>query len=126
MKELPAPPPYPVGTRVRYVGERRLWRARVPHPRPLDSHPEDWCEFGPGFETTIVDVVPGHRGTGAHLRDDDGPMYDDDGEPILDETSHGRSVYEVDTGIGKVLRLCILHESAHEWEVVASRHSRQR
>ncbi len=49
------------------------------------------------LEVTITEVRPGRRGTLRHCRDENGPMYwDDTGEPILDETDDGYSVYFVE------------------------------
>lgn len=116
----PKPPPFKVGTRLRYRGERRAYVGAVPNPRDIGKHPEDWqmC-IGPGLEVTIIRVEVGHQGTGRHLRDEDGPMYDDEGEPYLDETRDGYSVYEVPTH-NRMGGRCIDHKSKRDWEVLTS------
>lgn len=121
----PLPPPFPVGTRLRCVDQQRgaSYAGAVRTPRDISKHPEDWAlVYGFGLEVTIDKVVAGTRGTGRQLRDEDGLMfYEDDGEPILDETRDGYSVYHVVAGdnapannSGRAIRA----ENADKWLVL--------
>lgn len=118
----PKPPPFPVGTRLRCVRNRgSSWTAAVDNPRDMSEHPEDWVQVsGFGLEVEIAEVKPGRRGTGEQLRDSDGPMfYEDDGQPILDETDDGRSIYYVSAGErGKRAGRLIPHKYRNEWEII--------
>jgi hypothetical protein len=83
----PLPPPFPVGTRLGCVEGHDAYAPCVDRPRDITSNPEDWVRIsGRGIEVEIDRVELGHRGTGRRLRDEDGPMYHDDGEPMVDET----------------------------------------
>lgn len=77
---------------------------------------------GAGIEVVIDHVVTGRRGTGRQLRDEDGPMfYEDDGEPMLDTTKDGYSVYYVVRGTGKAAKMsgrCISPDAVHKWKVL--------
>jgi hypothetical protein len=87
--QSPKPPPFPIGARVRYIGTRRIG---------VGDNPQSvtWVLF-PGATGSIVRTNPGRRGTGRPLFDEDGPMYwEDDGEPILDDTKDGYSVWVSD------------------------------
>jgi hypothetical protein len=80
----PLPPPFPVGTHLRCVEGHDAYVPSVERPRDIKAHPEDWARLsGRGIEVTISRVEPGRRGTGRHLRDEDGPMHHDDGEPMI-------------------------------------------
>lgn len=118
----PLPPPFPVGTRLRCIEGYDAYAAHVERPRDIEAHPEDWARVsGRGIEVTIERVEPGRRGTGRRLRDEDGPMSDDDGEPMLDETKDGYSVYCVVRGTGNAAKMsgrCIDPGSAHRWQVM--------
>ncbi len=118
----PLPPPFPVGTRLRCIEGHEIYVPRVERAREIKDHPEDWTRVsGRGIEVTIDEVRPGHRGTGRQLRDEDGPMCHDDGEPMLDETKDGYSVYHVVRGEGRVAKQsgrCIYSDSAHRWQVL--------
>ncbi len=120
----PLPPPFPVGTQLRCVEGHDAYVPNVVRPRDLKDHPEDWARVsGRGLEVTIARVEPGHRGTGRQLRDEDGPVCSDDGEPLLDETHDGYSVYQVVRGVGDAARMsgrCIFPDSAHKWQVLSS------
>lgn len=108
MDRLPKPAPFPIGARVRYKGERRSWTEEKGQKIPIVE---------PGLVVTIAEVSPGYRGTLRQLRDESGPMtWEDTGEPILDTTSDGGSVYL--TGGTRPMRCRIDHESAHDWERV--------
>lgn len=117
----PLPPPFPVGTRLRCIEGHDAYVPRVDHPRDIRAHFEDWPRVsGRGIEVTIDLVKPGSRGTGQQLCDAGGPMSDDAGEPILDETQDGRSIYQVVRGRGPTARMsgwCIDPSSAHKWQV---------
>jgi hypothetical protein len=50
-------------------------------------------------------------------------MYDDDGNPLLDETRDAYSVYHVVRGTGDAAKMsgrCIDPSSAHRWQVLSS------
>lgn len=122
----PLPPPFPVGTRLRCIKGFDAYVAAVDHPRhTVTDHPEDWTRVsGVGIEVTIDSVVQGRRGTGRQLRDEDGLMfYEDSGEPILDETRDGYSVYHVVSGNGHAAKMsgrCIRPDDAEErWLEIA-------
>lgn len=118
----PLPAPFPVGTLLRCIESHDAYVPRVERPREIEAHPEDWARCsGRGIEVTIDRVEPGRRGTGRQLRDEDGPMIDDAGEPIVDSTKDGYSVYHVVHGVGNKAKMsgrCIFPDSAHRWEVL--------
>jgi hypothetical protein len=118
----PLPPPFPVGTRLRCIEGHEAYVARVDRPRDLKDHPEDWTRSsGRGLEVTIDRVELGYCGTGRQLRDQDGPMYHDDGEPMVDTTRDGYSVYYVVPGEGRIAKQsgrCIYPDSVHRWQVL--------
>lgn len=96
----PRPPPFPIGTKLVCIGDRsNIHTAAVRSPRDITTHPEDWVRIGgKGIEVVIDEVKPGRAGTGRQCVDGDGPMfYEDTGEPIIDETKDGYSVYHVTT-----------------------------
>jgi len=131
-KRDPLPPPFPIGTRLRCIKGFDAYVSAVDHPRDIAKYPEDWKRVsGCGIEVTIDKVVEGRRGTGRQLRDEDGLMYyEDTGEPILDETRDGYSVYHVvsgDTRAAKMSGRCIRPDDAKErWEVIGQRKRPQR
>jgi hypothetical protein len=118
----PLPPPFHVGTRLRCIDGHDAYVPRVERARAIAEHPEDWARIsGRGIEVTIDDVRPGHRGTGRQLRDESGPMHHDDGEPMLDATRDGYSVYHVVLGEGRLAKQsgrCIFPDSVHRWQVL--------
>lgn len=77
MDREPRPAPFPVGTRLRYIGDLKLNRSEDPAS----------MTFGAGVEGTVSEVRPGRRGT---LRDISDPEVDS--EPIIDTTRDGYSV----------------------------------
>ena len=87
MDRAPKKPPFPVGTRLRYTGASTL--------STETRSGKTVILMAPGIEQVIDQVHPGFRGTLRQIRDEDGPLYDDTGEPILDETQDGYSVYHV-------------------------------
>jgi hypothetical protein len=99
MDRLPLPPPFAVGTRLRYVGTYRSF-ADADGKVPLQ-----W----PGMETTVTRIRPGRRGTLRQL-----PVEDGDEAPLYDTTRDGYSVWEQSNGHGRI----ISHEGKHEWEVL--------
>lgn len=108
----PLPPPFPIGTRVRYLGRHEV-------STQIDGGPSTLIKYH-GMVATIARVVAGRRGTGRQLRDEDGPMfYEDDSEPILDTTRDGYSVYVVLDKNGREHGRAIQHDTKHEWEIVA-------
>jgi hypothetical protein len=59
--------------------------------------------------------------TGHQLHDHDGPMFHDEGDPILDQTRDGYSVYHVTINNGgKVERAgrLIDHDHRKDWKVI--------
>lgn len=104
MDRAPKQAPFPVGTRLRYLGTMRVW-ADAEMRQPLR-----W----PGMEVTVTETRPGRRGTLRQFYDEDGPMEDDNGDPIRDTTRDGYSVWVQANGHG----LIIWPDAAHEWEVV--------
>lgn len=118
----PLPPPFKVGTQLRHDPQTRRGRgytAAVENARDQREHPEDWVQIsGPGLEVVVAETKPGRRGTGQQLRDSDGPMfYEDTGEPILDETEDGRSVFYVEANGRKHGRI-IWAKDKKEWKVI--------
>lgn len=99
----PLPPPFPIGTRVRYVGNRLVTSG-------LDSA-DCYVLLGPGMEAEIIECVAGSRGTGLV------EYVDEDGEEIVDATRDGRSIYVVFNG-DKYVRRAIYPENAREWCVL--------
>lgn len=57
---------------------------------------------------------PGYRGTLRQIRDE---VYEDTGEPILDTTHDGYSVYHITDPSGQTHGRCIDHESVNEWSL---------
>ena len=106
MDRMPLPAPFPKGARVRYVGSRESYT--------IKDGEKVWC-IRKGMEVEIDAVSPGHRGTLRQMRDAEGPMvWEDTGDPILDETRDGRSTYTNPSG----MRCSITREAAREWEAV--------
>jgi hypothetical protein len=107
MDRAPKPAPFPVGTQLRYVGTHRV--------HSITASGELVPLMEPGLVVTVAEVKPGRRGTLRALRDEDGPMYyEDTGDPILDETRDGYSVYRNAVGSGRI----IWPDAVAEWEVV--------
>jgi hypothetical protein len=119
MDREPKAAPFAVGTELRYVGTHQSWTYDI-DPKTREKKTVPLCL--PGLEVTIAEVRPGRRGTLRHCRDEQGPMYwDDTGEPILDETDDGYSVYYVEAWQnGRKQGRCIHpdRESTREWEVI--------
>lgn len=109
----PKPPPFAVGTQVRYLGRDHIKTA-------YNAADTGTLVKYHGMVVTIVRVVEGRRGTARQLRDEDGPMFydDDEREPILDTTKDGYSVYEVVDHKGRKHGRAIQHDALSEWEVV--------
>lgn len=118
MDRKPKPAPFKCGTRIRYIGETRSWTYDI---NPVTKEKKEVPIQVPGMIVMIAEVRPGHQGTLVHMRDADGPMYyEDTGEPILDDTDDGYSVYYVEAyQHGKKQGRIIHRESKKEWEVVA-------
>jgi hypothetical protein len=118
MDRTPKPAPFTVGTKLRYVGTHESYTVDIdPKTRAKREVPLQV----PGMIVTIAEVRPGRRGTLRHLSDEDGPMYYDSGEPILDETADSYSVYFVEAWqSGRKQGRCIHPdtESLAEWEVI--------
>ena len=106
MDRMPLPAPFPMGSRVRYIGTRESYTVK--------NGEKVWC-IRKGMEVEISSVWPGRRGTLRKMRDADGPVvWEDTGEPILDETRDGTSSYTNPSG----MRCSITRGAAGEWEVV--------
>lgn len=103
MDREPKDAPFPVGTRLRYVGTRESYsiNRRIVDGKVVE---ERLPIIHPGYEVTIARVTKGHRGTLRQLSDYDGPMYfEDSGESILDVTEDSCSVYDSPGG-GRLIR----------------------
>lgn len=118
MDRLPKPAPFKVGTRLRYKGTTETYTYDI---RDGWENKKVIPLCVPGMEVVVAEARPGRRGTLIHMRDSDGPMFwDDTGEPILDETSDGYSVYFVEAyQSGKKQGRCIHRDGAKEWEKLA-------
>ena len=110
----PKDAPYAVGTRLRYYGDSECYAIRR---QLVDGKVQEirLPIIVPGMEVTISRVTKGHRGTLRHVCDSDGPMYDDQGEPVLDETEDSHSVFDSPGG-GRLIRWdsCDIDK----WEVI--------
>lgn len=115
MDRKPKPAPFPIGTRLRYIGKHESYTYDI---RDGEKKTIPLCV--PGMEVTIDSIMAGHRGTLRHLRDEDGPMYyEDTGEPVLDKTQDDLSVYHVEAyQNGRKQGRCIHCENVSEWEIV--------
>jgi hypothetical protein len=120
MDRAPLKPPFAVGTKLRYTGQRKTWTYDID---PKTHEKREVPILFPGMEIVIEEVKEGWRGTLRHLSDSEGPMYyEDTGDPILDTTHDGYSIYRVDAiQNGKREGRCIDHDSKHEWEVIHER-----
>lgn len=107
MDRKPLPPPFPVGTQVRYVGTGRSW-IEAPDGSTVPVKES-------GMVVTISKTKPGRRGTLCPL-----PGEWDDDEPPLDTTRDGYSVYEVVVPDREPFGRIIWPDTAHEWERVAA------
>ncbi len=101
---LPKPAAFPVGTVVEQVSERRSWWvAKDGTHVPSEA---------PGMRVTVDEVRPGRRGTLRQLDEDDA------GDPILDTTRDGYSVWHAEHK-GERFGRIIWPERANEWRVVS-------
>jgi hypothetical protein len=89
----PAPPPFPVGTRLRYTGASQIGTTDA-------TGATVWILF-PGAAGTIVRVREGRCGTGRYLDDDDS------GAAIYDTTEPGYSVWQSDAASARNTGRCI-------------------
>lgn len=110
----PKRPPFAVGTTLKYVGTSRI----TGEDFNAKGERVTWTLLEPGMVVEIDEVKLGRRGTGEQLSDHDGPMFDDDGEPYIDETRDGTSCYHVVDPNGRAHGRLILNTTAKEWEVV--------
>ena len=117
MDRPPKKAPFPVGAKLRYIGKTHSWTYDID---PKTKEKKEVPIQVPGMIVTVEEVRPGRRGTLRHLRDENGPMYyEDTGEPILDDTDDGYSVYYVNAWQnGKRQGRCIFTEYKKEWEVL--------
>ncbi len=111
----PKPPPFPIGTRLVCVSDRGDITACTIGPSGRDYVRTKI--YGKGIEVVIDEVILGRQGTGNQLRDQDGLMFYDEGDPILSETEDGMSVYHVTAGSERQGRM-IRHENRGEWKVI--------
>jgi hypothetical protein len=119
MDRKPKPAPFKVGTQLRYIGGTRSWTYDI---NPTTKEKKEVPIQVPGMIVEVAEIRKGRRGTLVHLRDETGePMYyEDTGEPILDDTDDGYSVYYVEAyQHGKKQGRCIHPENVAEWEIVA-------
>jgi hypothetical protein len=99
MDRIPRKAPYSVGTKLRYLGQA--------HSYYLDDEGNQIPIQKHGMEVVVAEVKPGYRGT---LRQLD---WDElEGEPVLDHTRDGYSVYVLPNGHGRI----IWPKDAAEWE----------
>jgi len=99
----PKPAPFPVGTKVRYVGTRKSgWVGRDGVSHPI---------LYPGVVHEIVRVKPGRRGTGLVI------ATDEDGDEIIDRTQDAYSVWTYTDDSGREQGRVIWPADAHEWEI---------
>ena len=97
--DAPRPAPFPVGTRLKYLGTHEVSYA--------NGAGEMVRVLFPGIEVTVEACKYGHRGTGRLIEHgDDGPIYD--------ETSDEVSVYRIN-GAGRLIH----HEDAADWQVIS-------
>jgi hypothetical protein len=117
MDRVPKPAPFKVGTRLRYKGETESYTYDID---PKTGEKKVVPLLVPGIEVVIAEVRNGYRGTLRHMRDQGELMYyEDTGEPILDTTHNGYSVYYVEAWQnGKQQGRIIDHENAREWELI--------
>ncbi len=99
MDREPLPPPFAIGTRLRYIGTYRSFADAE------GKVPMQW----PGMEVTVTQAKPGRRGTLRQLPEEDG-----DTEPLYDTTRDGRSVWVQANGHGRI----IWPANANEWEII--------
>lgn len=110
----PKPAPFPVGTRLRYIGGREVWVSDPGTGQPVVAL------VRPGLEVVVDGTMNGWRGTGRILRGEGGMLLDDyTGDPILDETEDAVSIYHVVDPSGKHHGRLIRDEGKQEWEVVS-------
>lgn len=100
----PLPPPFPVGTRLRYVGAHTIGEYIGGYPRG-----ERVDVQAPGLLVEVVSVRPGRRGTGRLV-----DLHDDE-EPFVDETSDGWSVVKP-VGELRVHGRCIGPDNRDDYE----------
>jgi hypothetical protein len=120
MDRAPKPAPFAVGTRLKYVGKHESYTYDI---NPKTREKREVPLQVPGMIVTVNEVRPGRRGTLRHCREHDGSLmyWDDTGEPILDETDDGYSVYFVEAWQNGSKQGRCIHadaESVAEWEVV--------
>jgi hypothetical protein len=99
MDRAPLPPPFAVGTRLRYLGTAQSW---------ADAEGKVKLQW-PGMETVVTEAKLGRRGTLRLMEVDE-----DSGEEIRDETRDGYSVWTQTNGHGRI----IWPKDKHEWEVI--------
>jgi len=107
--DAPKSAPFPVGTRLRYLGTSDVSTG--------PTRGEKRRIIYPGIEVTISECAYGHRGTGREIDTDE-----ETGETLYDETKDFVSIYHVGPRApGSKFNYygrCIDRESAHEWEVI--------
>lgn len=106
----PLPPPFAVGTRVRYKGTKSIKIGDTDPTRPNLGEPLTWLALiEPGMEVTITEAKLGRRGTGKLIDPDD---------DIIDCTDDGYSVYRVQGKHRTDGRIIWPGEDAAQWEVL--------
>ena len=106
----PLDPPFPVGTKIKYVGTTK---ACCSYGSSLTKEYVKIYEIGEVYE--IYQIFEGYWGTNEPLGD-----YDDDGNEIHDWTSHGSSCDQLTDSKGNEFSGCCIHadEDLSVWEVV--------
>jgi hypothetical protein len=114
------PPPFAIGTRLRYLGdpERKTMYGCMSCKKRI--HEDVFIDCFPP-KVTIEEHRPGRRGTGKHIWDkEEGYWYDDQGEPVFDTTSDAYCLYFIvcpKCG-GRQYGPIVDDENKDRWEVI--------
>jgi len=118
MDRQPKAPPFPVGAKLVDCGPHNIGQyVGLVGPKQRTVMIRE-----PGLIVVVASVRAGRQGTLRHLRDEDGPMFDDRGDKVLDWTRDGYSVVVPD-GLSaddakEVHGRCVFADDAHEWELI--------
>ncbi len=97
MKKL-LPPPFPIGTKLEYTGNREVYSQVDGEMIPLIKK---------GIKVEITAINKPCRGLGKI-------GVDDEGDVIIDHDEDGSSVYYIAHNQGRLIR----PENAHEWKII--------
>jgi hypothetical protein len=114
-QRIPKEPPFPVGAKLRYLGNHESYTYDID---PVTREKKTVPLIHHGIEVVIESVTHGHQGTGQQLRDIEGLLFDEDtGQPLVDETRDGYSVYRVNAiQNGQRQGRIIWPDNASEWQ----------